>query len=282
MKNSVMDIEPLETSFGATVTGLNLKAFAEDEFTALLQAWLDYGLLIFPGQHLSKTDQIAFAKRFGSLELEYAAISNLTKDGKVRGDDDVMKVLKGNMDWHCDSTYMPVMAKGAVFSAHTVPEDGGETGFADMRAAFDVLTEETRQQVLELSAYHSLRHSQAKVGHKHSEKSEYSGYGFHDGEVPLRSLVKVHPDTNRASLVIGRHAYGIPGLSEAESEALLTGLLDDACQSDRVYYHHWQAGDVVLWDNRCLLHRACPWDFSEPRVMFHSRIAGDPDSESAG
>lgn len=276
-----MIVKPLKASFGATITDVKLATISDDDFTQLSNAWLDHALLIFPGQHLSKAEQIAFAERFGPLELECVPISNMTKEGKVRGDDDVMKVLKGNMDWHCDSTYMPVMAKGAVFSAHTVPEAGGETGFADMRAAYDSLPDNTRQQVQKLSAHHSLRHSQAKVGHDHSDKSEYSGYGFHDGDVPLRPLVKQHPDTGKPSLVIGRHAYGIPGLSEIESEQLLSQLLTDACQEDRVYYHHWQAGDVVLWDNRCLLHRACPWDLSEPRVMYHSRIAGDPGTEAA-
>lgn len=275
-----MKIEPLDRTFGAVVTDLQLASISSDEFAELQKAWLEYALLIFPGQHLSKQDQIDFAKRFGPLELECTPISNLTKEGAVRGDDDVMKVLKGNMDWHCDSTYLPVMAKGAVFSAHVVPSQGGETGFADMRASFDVLGSAQQARLQTLKAFHSLHHSQAKVGHEHSDQSEYSGYGFNVDEVPLRSLVKEHPDTGRKSLLIGRHAYGIPGLSEAESESLLTNLINDACQDDRIYYHSWNAGDVVLWDNRCLLHRACPWNLSEPRVMFHSRIAGHPDSES--
>ncbi len=276
-----MQIEPLNKSFGATLTKVDLAAISTNDFDKLHAAWLEYALLIFPDQHLTKSEQIAFAKRFGPLELECTPISNVTKEGEVRGDDDVMKILKGNMDWHCDSTYLPVMAKGAVFSAHTVPKEGGETGWADMRAAFSVLSEETKAKVLGLKAYHSLHHSQAKVGHEHSDQSEYSGYGFDVEEVPLRPLVKNHPETGRPSLVIGRHAYGIPGLSEEESEALLTKLLEDACQDNRIHHHSWQPGDIVLWDNRCLLHRACPWDVSQPRIMFHSRIAGDSKTESA-
>lgn len=274
-----MKIEPLNLSFGATVTEVQLSDISAEEFATLYKAWLNYALLVFPGQFLDKAAQIEFAKRFGDLELEYAAISNVTKDGRIRGDDDVMQILKGNMDWHCDSTYMPVMAKGAVFSAHQVTEAGGETGFADMRAAFDSLSAEQQEKLRALSAYHSLHYSQAKLGHEHSKQSAYSGYGFHADEAPLRSLVKQHPETGRPSLLIGRHAYGIPDMSTDQSEQFLNELLEGACQGDRVYYHQWQAGDAVLWDNRCLLHRACPWDLTKPRVMFHTRIKGDPMTE---
>jgi alpha-ketoglutarate-dependent taurine dioxygenase len=107
------------------------------------------------------------------------------------------------------------------------------------------------------------------------------GYGFHGQEPPLRPLVKMHPETGRRTLTIGRHAYGIPGLSEAESEALLQDLVDFTCQPPRTYKHTWTPGDVVVWDNRCLLHQACPWDMTEPRIMYHTRLKGDPESEFA-
>ena len=99
--------------------------------------------------------------------------------------------------------------------------------------------------------------------------------------MPLRPLVKVHPETGRRSLLIGRHAHNIPGMGEAESERFLEGLVEFACQPPRIYHHDWRPGDVVVWDNRCLLHQATPWDMSQPRVMWHSRIAGDPVSEAA-
>jgi alpha-ketoglutarate-dependent taurine dioxygenase len=185
------------------------------------------------------------------------------------------------MFWHADSTYMPVQAKGAVFSAEIVPSQGGETGWADMRAAYDALDAAMRQKIEGLSAYHSLRYSQSKIGHSPKPGSEYSGYGFHDGPVPLRPLVKTHPETGRKSLLIGRHAHNIPGMDPIESERFLEGLVEFACQPPRVYYHPWAPGDVVVWDNRCLLHRAMPWDMREPRVMWHSRIAGDAKSEAA-
>jgi alpha-ketoglutarate-dependent taurine dioxygenase len=277
-------VTPLDATFGATVTDIALAAIDEATFAALYRTWLEYGLLIFPAQHLSKDEQETFAKRFGSLEFDLAPLSNVRADGSVRLDDatdDVVKVLKGNMGWHCDSTYMPVQAKGAVFTAHVVPSAGGETGWADMCAAYAALDATMRARIENLSAYHSLHYSQAKVGHVPKEGSAYSGYGFQVKEPPLRPLVKVHPETGRRALMIGRHAYGIPGLSAEESERLLDELMSFACQPPRVYHHRWSPGDAVVWDNRCLMHRARPWDMHEPRVMYHARIAGDPVSEFA-
>jgi alpha-ketoglutarate-dependent taurine dioxygenase len=150
-------------------------------------------------------------------------------------------------------------------------------------AAYDALDAATRAKVEGLSAHHSLYYSQSKLGHDPKAKpaSEYSGYGFHDGPVPLRPLVKTHPETGRKSLAIGRHAHAVPGLDDTESERFLEGLVDFACQPPRTWRHTWTPGDAVIWDNRCLLHRAMPWDMTEPRVMWHSRIAGDPVAEAA-
>jgi len=276
------NLAPIDATFGAVVTGVKLAALDDTTWHDLHDAWLQYALLIFPDQHLKRDEQIAFAKRFGPLEFEMAAISNVKPDGTPIGDDsDLMKVLKGNMGWHCDSTYMPVQAKGAVFSAEVVAKSGGRTGWADMRAAYDALDDDRRAKVEILAAHHSLYYSQAKLGHQPKKGSEYSGYGFHDGPVPLRPLVKVHPETGRKSLLIGRHAHNIPGMDAAQSERFLQELVDFACRPPRVYHHDWRTGDAVIWDNRCLLHQATPWDMTEPRVMWHSRIAGDPVSEAA-
>jgi len=277
-------VEPLDgVTFGATVAGVRLAEIGDAAFADLYAAWLEHALLIFPGQHLTRAEQIAFARRFGPLEFEIAPISNVRADGSVRSDeaDGVVKSLKGNMGWHCDSTYMPVQAKGAVFSADVVPSAGGETGWADMRAAWDALDPAVQARLEGLSACHSLRYSQAKLGHYAEAKGDYSGYGFDVKDPPLRPLVKVHPETGRRTLAIGRHAFGIPGLAEDESERLLAELGEFASQPPRVYHHRWRPGEVVVWDNRCLMHRACPWDMREPRIMHHSRIAGDPATEFA-
>lgn len=277
------DIEPLDATFGAIITGVKLAALDDAVWRDLYAAWLEYALLIFPSQNLGRDEQIAFAKRFGALEFELAPISNVNSDGTLitDPDNDILKVLKGNMGWHSDSTYMPIQAKGAVFSARVVPKSGGSTGWADMRAAYDALDDNLKRKVERLAAHHSLRYSQAKLGHFPKKHSAYSGYGFHDGPEPLRPLVKTHPETGRKSLLIGRHAHNIPGMSAEESERFLQELVDFACRPPRVYHHEWTAGDVAVWDNRCLLHQATPWDMSEPRVMWHSRIAGDPTTESA-
>ena len=150
-----LDIEPLDASFGAVVHGIKVTELDDATWRALYAAWLKYALLIFPDQHLARDQQIAFAKRFGPLEFEMAAISNVKSDGTLRlekDNDDVMKVLKGNMGWHCDSTYMPVQAKGAVFSAEVVPSIGGRTGFADMRAAYDALDDDLKARLEGLAA----------------------------------------------------------------------------------------------------------------------------------
>ena len=269
------------------VTGIELRALTEAQFAGIYQAWLEYALLVFPAQHLADREQVAFARCFGELVpgLELAELSNVKPDGTLRDapDDDMMKIIRGNMHWHQDNTYMPLQAKGAVFSARVVPAADGDTAFADMRASYAALDAPTRQRVDGLSAYHSLAHSQRKLGEEtKAEESEYIGYGLDVAEAPLRPLVKVHPETGAPSLAVGRHAYGIPGLQERESEALLDELISFAVSDPaRVYQHRWSAGDVIAWDNRCLMHRACAWDYDEPRVMLHSRIAGDPNSELA-
>jgi alpha-ketoglutarate-dependent taurine dioxygenase len=287
MPSAPFRLEPLPAAFGAVVTDLALADLDAAQFAALYAAWLDHALLIFPGQHLTRAQQVAFARRFGPLEFDIAPISNVRPDGSLRPDDgpdgqaadDVVKILKGNMGWHQDSTYMPVQAKGAVFTCEVAPSAGGETGFADMAAAWDALPPAAQARLEGLSAYHSLAYSQGKLGHAHKPGSAYSGYRMTVAEPPLRPLVKTHPETGRKSLAIGRHAHAIPGLGEAESEALLAELVEAACQPPRVWQHAWTPGDAILWDNRCLLHRALPWDMAEPRVMWHSRIAGDTATE---
>lgn len=280
-------LQPLPGTFGAVVSGLRLAELDEAAFVELYSAWLEYALLVFPGQHLTTREQVAFARRFGDLVegLEAAELSNVLPDGSLRDapNDDMMKIIRGNMHWHQDNTYMPLQAKGAVFSARVVPQAEGDTAFADMRAAWDALDDVTREKLATLSAHHSLAHSQKVLGEEtRQEDSEYIGYGLDVEDVPLRPLLKVHPETGRPSLAVGRHAYGIPGMSEVESEELLSGLIEFAVGDEsRVYQHRWTQGDVVVWDNRCLMHRACSWNYDEPRVMLHSRIAGDPRTESA-
>ena len=289
-----INFEPLSATFGARVNGVQLRDIDDDVFKEIYARWLDFGLLVFSGQFLSRTEQIELAKRFGKLEFDIAPLSNVLPDRTLRtddGTDDMVKVLKGNMGWHHDSTYMPVQAKGAVFSAEVVPSRGGATGFADMRAAYDALDAGTLRTIKNLRAHHSLYHSQAKLGHEGKKGSHpdtaanmdkgYNGYGFHDGPISVRPLVKIHPETGRKNLLIGRHAYDIVGYNSAASARLLQALADFACQPPRTYHHQWTVGDAVIWDNRRLLHQATPWPMDQARIMWHSRIAGDPVTEAA-
>jgi alpha-ketoglutarate-dependent taurine dioxygenase len=279
-------IAPLDATLGAVITDVDLSRLESHTWKIVEQAFHEYAVLVFPGQNLSEQAQVAFANRFGDIELLAAdpeqkavPISNQKPDGSVMGaDEHRYKSLRGNEGWHTDSSYMPLAAKASVLSAQVVPSAGGETEWADMRAAYEALDEATRRRIASLSAYHSLYHSQANIGHV---VQTGAGYGFHTKGAPLRPLVKVHPVTGRPALFIGRHAYGIPGLDAAESEKLLSDLLAFACRPPRTYAHRWQPGDVVIWDNRCVLHRARPYDYGEVRVMRHTRVAGDPATELA-
>lgn len=285
MTATTLDLEPLDATFGAVVHDVEIRSIDEATFSALRDAWLEYGLLIFHDQHLTRDEQNAFARRFGDLEFEASPISNMGKGGRIHSDpeDDLVKSLRGNEGWHFDSTYMPLQAKGAVFSAEIVPSKGAATGWADMRAAYDALDDETRDLIQGLSAHHSLYYSQGRAGYlpKKNDEGGYDLYGYHDLELSIRPLVKIHPETGRPNMLIGRHAHDIIGMDPQESVELLDRLASDACQPPRVYHHQWAVGDAVLWDNRRLMHRGTPYDMTEPRRMWHTRIAGDPASEMA-
>ncbi|HET9689927.1 MAG TPA: TauD/TfdA family dioxygenase [Acidimicrobiales bacterium] len=280
-----MIVEPLDAPFGAVVTGVRLDALDQAAWQQLHAAWLEHALLVLPGQFPTRDVQNAFALRFGELEFPASPIANIDRHGAVHssGEDDVVRNLRGNEGWHHDSTYLPVQAKGAVLSAEIVPSTGGATEWADMRAAYDALPDGERERLSGLRARHSIAYSQRRAGYLPSRRSDgtYNGYGYHDLEAPLRPLVKVHPDTGRPNLLIGRHAHDIEGWEPAESERFLDELNEWACAEERRYRHQWAVGDAVVWDNRRLMHRATPFDMTEPRRMWHTRIAGDPATETA-
>ncbi len=278
-------LEPTGATLGAIATGVRLGALGARDWQAIEAAFLEHAVLIFPAQFASLDEQRDFGLRFGALDSLVAAtgsvaLSNRRADGSLLAPSDPgMQLLLGNEGWHSDSSYMPVSAKASLLSAEVVTSRGGETEWADMRAAFDALDPELRERIEKLSAHHSIRYSQARAGHAGAVKG--FAYGLDQESAPLRPLVKRHPVSGRRSLFIGRHAFGIPGLDERESERLLDELLAAACQPPRVFAHRWSPGDLAIWDNRCVLHRARPYDPREPRVMHHTRIAGDPASESA-
>lgn len=281
-----MTITPVNATLGAVITGIDLAALDDKTWSDLYQTFLEFGVLAFPAQHLDGDGQGRFARRFGEAEKlspkqtgANVAISNQKADGSLAQPDEYhYQILRGNEGWHTDSTYMPLASKVAMLSAIELPPEDGETEFADMRAAWDALDVVTQQKLEDLSAYHSLYYSQSKAGFVHETDNLY---GLHDKGAPLRPLIKTHPETGRKSIYTGRHAYGIPGMDAEESETMLRELLADACQSPRVYTHHWQVGDIVVWDNRCVMHRARPYDASYPRVLRGTRISGDVETELA-
>ncbi|HJN50411.1 MAG: TauD/TfdA family dioxygenase [Pseudomonadales bacterium] len=279
-------ITAINATFGAVVTDVDLAKLGDETWSEIHTAFLEYGVLVFPGQHLDDEAQGAFASRFGNIEQfspqqtgSNIHISNQKPDGSLaQPDEQQFHILRGNEGWHTDSTYMPLASKAALLAAMVLPPEGGETDFADMRAAWDELDEETQARLEELSAYHSLYYSQEQAGYHYKTDNMY---GFHDKGTPLRPIVKTHPDTGRKSIYTGRHAYGIPGMNAEESEVLLKELLENACRPPRTYRHVWQLGDLVVWDNRCLMHRARPYDTSCARVLRGTRISGEPETELA-
>ena len=279
-------VTPTDATLGAVVTDVDLAELDDATWEEIHAAFLKHGVLIFPGQNLDEEAQGAFALRFGNIEKlnpkqakPTVQFSNQKPDGTTaQPNDPGYPLMRGNEGWHTDSTYMPLAAKAAMLMALVVPPEGGETEFADMRAAYDELSPQMQEKLEGLSAHHSLYHSQSKAGYTH--KTDHL-YGFHDKGAPLRPVIKTHPETGRKSIYTGRHAYGIVGMAPEESEALLDALMEDACQPPRTYRHSWQVGDLVVWDNRCLMHRARPYDTNHPRVLRASRIAGEPETELA-
>jgi alpha-ketoglutarate-dependent taurine dioxygenase len=278
----VPTIAPLPASFGATVTDIDLANLDDATWPVVEEAFNTHALLIFPGQHLSPEAHEAFGERFGPIEvlrpgIKAVPITNVRKDGSMLADDEhAMQIMLGNEGWHTDSSYMHVSAKASILAAQVLPRTGGETEWADMRAAWDALEPAEQTRLEGLTAYHSIRYSQAKMGHTDVSSG---GYGLSEDTPPLRPLVKTHPATGRKSLYIGRHAFGVTGMDAGESERLLAGLVTYSCQAPWVWRHTWTPGDVAVWDNRCLLHRARPYDHREQRTLRHVRITGDPITE---
>jgi alpha-ketoglutarate-dependent taurine dioxygenase len=279
-------ITPVENKgFGAVVGNVDVANLNENEFQQINTALVEFGFLVFHEQFLNDEENIAFGQRFGELQFGAAPMANQQKlDDGTYGEifqlnTQRMRTNVGNEAWHTDSTYVPISSKCAMLSAVTVPSEAGETELADMRSGYAALDQATKDRIEHLSAYHSAQYSQANdVADFPAQDPE----GIYHGEAYLRPLVKIHPETGVKNLFIGRHAFGIPGLTRVESRELLKYLVEFVTSEDtRVYTHKWQVGDTLLWDNRALLHRALAYDYNEARVLTGTRVAGDPASELA-
>jgi alpha-ketoglutarate-dependent 2,4-dichlorophenoxyacetate dioxygenase len=280
MTIEIREVNPL---FGAEICGIDLgKPVDRTAVDAIWQAIDRYAVLVFHDQHLDDTQLRDFASNFGALEIGRAAaragrrrlahpeigdISNLDEDGRLRERDDRRRLDSlGNRLWHTDASYMPVPVVLGMLHAVAVPPasalGGGETEFADMRAAYDALPEAVKAAIDGLVAEHDVFWSRGQIGFTEFPPGEREAYP------PSRQrLVRRHPGSQRKTLYLSAHASHIVGWPVAEGRLLLYDLNTHATQPQFVYSHKWQVGDVVIWDNRCTMHRGRPHDDSHPRDL---------------
>lgn len=282
--NDAAMIRSLHPLFGVEVAGIDLAApLAESEFAEIRALFEAHSLLLFRDQRLDDETQVAFSKRFGPLETTvkanpaggtfFARQSNLDigTGATIPPDDRRMVYQKANCFWHTDSSFKRVPALCSLLSARIVPPEGGDTEFATMRAAYDALDAATRRKLEGLTAMHSLQHSRSLVDPDVLTQDQRD-------EVPPvpQPLVRTNPVNGRKAIYVGAHASHIVGWPEAEGRAFLEKLTDFATQPRFVYRHEWRAGDLLVWDNRALLHRATAYDaVRHRRLMQRTTVAGD-------
>ena len=282
-----MNIEPASDRFGALVRDVRLAQMTDSDFQQVLSWWHKYAVLVFPNQHLSREEQIAFTRRFGRLErglsksrkASAGMISNLDREGNPLPQSNIGQQFNiGNSVWHTDSSYKRVAAKASILSAHKVPSSGGQTEWADMRQGYDALDESMKKWLDDKIAVHSYRFSHAW----HRGLDILSKEDLEQLPPVEHPIVKVHPATNDKILFVGRHASHIIGEDFNASRKLLRELTFEAAQEPRIWKHYWKVGDIGIWDNRCVLHRARRYPPDEPRAMRRTTVAGDdPTNEWA-
>jgi alpha-ketoglutarate-dependent 2,4-dichlorophenoxyacetate dioxygenase len=265
-------IRQLHPLFVGEVSGVDLRSPpTPDTFRAIAGALDRFAVLVFREQPLEDEQQIAFSRLFGRLETsigtirkdrkqrlrgELADISNLDENSGVRAAGDRFRVnMLANQLWHTDSSFKRVPGKVSLLSARKVPPIGGETEFADLRASYDALDEATKTRIEGLVAEHSIFHSRSLIGCSDFADEERAALP----PVP-QTLVRVHPGSGRKTLYLASHATHIIGRPLEQGRALLDELIKFATQQRFVYQHQWRVGDLVVWDNRCTLHRARPYD----------------------
>lgn len=265
-------LNPLHPVFVAEVTGLDLRSPPAPELVAAIDAAMNqYAVLVVRDQRLDDDQQVAFAKAMGPLEpapavvnqhlhrlkhKEMVDISNLDVDGSVIAADDRRRMFNlGNLLWHSDSSFKATPAQYSMLHARVIPPSGGETEFADMRAAYDALSDEMKAKADPLVCDHSLIYSRALLGFDDFTPEEKLQFA----PVPQR-LVRRHPGSGRRSLFLSSHIGIIHGWLRPEAMAFIRDLTEHATQPRFVYRHPWRVNDLVIWDNRCTMHRARPFD----------------------
>ncbi len=275
------DIDASFGPFGAEIAGLDLRQIDDDAFAAIRRAFIAHSVLLFREQQLSDADLIAFSRRFGPLDMapvqengrrfveghpELYVVSNVVENGIAIG-----SLGAGEAAWHTDMSYLDDPPMASALYALEVPESGGDTFFADMYGAYAALPEALRRRIAGLSLKHDGTYNSGgylRAGLAASDDPRSSPGAVHP-------LVCTHPESGRSCLYLGRrrNAYLI-GLPLAESEAILDALWAVATQEALAWRHRWRAGDLVLWDNRCTMHRRDAFDPGARRVMHRTQIKG--------
>jgi alpha-ketoglutarate-dependent 2,4-dichlorophenoxyacetate dioxygenase len=284
MSLSIRQIHPV---FVGEVSGVDLaKPLIPDEVAAIEAGMDRYAVLVFHDQKITDEQQMAFSRNFGALEDARGGnitkpedkrlqtgmndVSNLGRDGQPLPRESRVRLFNlGNMLWHSDSSFRPIPAKYSLLSARVVNPTGGNTEFADMRAAYDTLDAATKAQIEDLICEHSLVYSRGSLGMLEYSEEERAMFR------PVRQrLVRTHPVSGRKSLYLSSHAGAIIGMPMPEARILLRDLNEHATQPKFVYVHRWRVGDLVIWDNRQMMHRVRRYDESQPRDMRRTTVAG--------
>ncbi|MEM7405428.1 MAG: TauD/TfdA family dioxygenase [Pseudomonadota bacterium] len=280
--------EPIDAErpqFAARVTGVDLRAGVTPDQAGLIEQAIDrYGVLVFPGQDISDDQQYAFSEHFGAMEVasgdiarpedrrlsfKVNDISNLDRHGEVVARDDRRRLFGlGNMLWHSDSSFKATPAKFSLLSARLIPTSGGNTEFADMRAAFDALAPTMQEECRGLITRHSQLYSRGSLGFEDFSEDEIRRWS------PVRQqLVREHPRTGRESLYLSSHIGTIEGWPTPEARMFIRDLTEHATAPRFVYAHSWRVHDLVMWDNRVTMHRARRYDHTQPRDMHRTTVA---------
>lgn len=282
-------IKPVAPAFGAELLDCDLRTDCSPELAQRVAAAMDrYGVCVLRNQQIGDEEQIAFSRLFGPLEKspnfgrgdsetvrmrfpELFDVSNLDEQNKILPDSDRRRSFRlANLMWHTDSSFQPGGAGYSLLSARVVPTAGADTEFADMRAAYDSLPAASKARLEGLAAEHSTFYSRSLIGYQFTEEE------LRRRKPTLQHVVQTHPRSGRRSLYLGSHASHIVGMPVEEGRALLKELLEIATQERFVYRHKWQVGDLLIWDNRCTMHRATPFDDqSERRDLRRTTVVGD-------
>src|SRR5215470_11470018 len=284
-----IDIKPIDpvgrSFFAGAVSGIDLTKPPSPQDVAAVHDGMDkFGVLVFHDQPISDDQQLVFSRALGPLEqatgdiaapqdrrmsMDLNDISNLDKNNKILARDDRRRLFSlGNQLWHSDSSFKPVPAKYSMLSARTIPDADGNTEFADMRAAYDTLDEKTKREVQDLICSHSQIFSRGVLGFTDFTDDERVKWA------PVRHrLVRRHESSGRLSLYLSAHIGGIEGWPVPEARALLRDLTEHATQRQFVYAHVWRPHDLVMWDNRAMMHRARRYDATQVRDLHRTTNA---------